>query len=539
MESIVTGRQFYTGDHTGSTSSCSAASRPTRSRPLKSIYLFGPAHPSSAATTMPLEAGTKLGPYELVAPLGAGGMGEVYKAADSRLNRTVAIKVLPPHFSDDPERRHRFEREAQAIAALNHPHICTLHDVGKQGDIDFLVMEYLEGETLAERIRRGALPLDEALKVGIAVADALEKAHGQGVTHRDLKPANIMLTAGGGAKLLDFGLAKLEQQPQASRPPSTPPPTPAAALLNTTTPGMVLGTMQYMSPEQLEGSEADARTDIFAFGAVLYEALTGKKAFEGKSQPHLIAAILSVDPEPVSKSQPAAPPALDYLVKRCLAKDPEQRLQSATDLVWELEWIAGGGSQAGAHVPLATGRRRRAKQAQLALAVVILAAGALAVPALLSSETVPPRDVTRFLIPVSDMPVQEAVSISPDGRTVAYSARETSSTSVFVRPVGTEAAQKLPGTDGAGRVFWSPDSRWIAFFAGGKLKKIEAAGGPPQNICETPDLLGGSWNADGVILFASSKGLQRVLAAGGEPSPVASGNELRREPYFLPHGRHY
>jgi len=466
-------------------------------------------------------------------------MGEVYKAADARLNRTVAIKVLPPHFADDPERRHRFEREAPAIAALNHPHICTLHDVGKQGDIDFLVMEYLEGETLADRIRRGPLPLDEALKVGIAVADALEKAHGQGVTHRDLKPANIMLTASGGAKLLDFGLAKLDQPAQPQRPPSTPPPTPAAALLNTTTPGMVLGTMQYMSPEQLEGSEADARTDIFAFGAVLYEALTGKKAFEGKSQPHVIAAILSVDPEPVSKSQPAAPPALDFLVKRCLAKDPEQRLQSATDLMWELQWIAGGASQAGAHVPFAAGGRRRTKQAQLALAVVILAVGALAAPALLFSDAAPARDVTRFLIPVSDMPVQEAVSISPDGRTIAYSAREMASTSVFVRPIGTEAAQKLAGTEGAGRLFWSPDSRWIAFFAGGKLKKIEAAGGPPQNICETSELAGGTWNADGVILFASSKGLQRVLAAGGEPSPVVSGSESRREPYFLPDGRHY
>jgi len=393
-------------------------------------------------------------------------MGEVYKAADARLNRTVAIKVLPPHFADDPERRHRFEREAQAIAALNHPHICTLHDVGKQGDIDFLVMEYLEGETLADRIRRGPLPLDEALKVGIAVADALEKAHGQGVTHRDLKPANIMLTASGGAKLLDFGLAKLDQPAQPQRPPSTPPPTPAAALLNTTTPGMVLGTMQYMSPEQLEGSEADARTDIFAFGAVLYEALTGKKAFEGKSQPHVIAAILSVDPEPVSKSQPAAPPALDFLVKRCLAKDPEQRLQSATDLMWELQWIAGGASQAGAHVPFAASGRRRTKRAQLALAVVILAVGALAAPALLFSDAAPARDVTRFLIPVSDMPVQEAVSISPDGRTIAYSAREMASTSVFVRPIGTEAAQKLAGTEGAGRLFWSPDSRGIAFFAG-------------------------------------------------------------------------
>src|SRR5262249_18831619 len=251
-----------------------------------------------------------------------GGMGEVYKAADTRLNRTVAIKVLPPHFADDVERRHRFEREAQTIAALNHPNICTLYDVGRQGGTNFLVMEYLEGETLADRIRRGPLPIDEALKIGIAVADALEKAHGQGVTHRDLKPANIMLTTGGAgkagapqAKLLDFGLAKLQQQAEPSRSPSSPQ-SPAAAVLNTTVPGMIIGTMQYMSPEQLEGAEADARTDIFAFGTVLYEMITGRKAFEGKSQPHLIAAILSVDPDPVSKLQPKAPPALDFLMKR-------------------------------------------------------------------------------------------------------------------------------------------------------------------------------------------------------------------------------
>ena len=245
---------------------------------------------------MPLEAGTKLGPYEISGPLGAGGMGEVYKAADTRLNRTVAIKVLPPHLSDDLERRQRFEREAQTIASLNHPNICTLYDVGRQGDVDFLVMEYLQGETLASRLARDAMPLDEALKVAIQIADALEKAHGQGVTHRDLKPGNVMLTEGG-AKLLDFGLAKLSQ----SRHPSTASSVTAPISPSATTPGTILGTMQYMSPEQLEGKEADARTDLFAFGAVLYEMVTGRKAFEGKSQPHLIAAIVSVQPDPIAQ----------------------------------------------------------------------------------------------------------------------------------------------------------------------------------------------------------------------------------------------
>src|SRR5262249_11515910 len=292
---------------------------------------------------MPLQPGTKLGPYRIVAPAGAGGMGEVYKGADTRLNRTVAIKVLPEHFSQDPEMKQRFEREAQTIAAMNHPHICTLYDVGQQDGTEFLVMEYLEGETLDTRISRGPLPLDEALKVAIEIADALDKAHAQGVTHRDLKPGNVMLTTSG-AKLLDFGLAKLKQQ-------TTSPDTPAPAGANTTTPGTIMGTMQYMAPEQLEGKEADARTDIFAFGALLYEMASGKKAFEGKSKAHLIAAIVSVDPEPLSKQQPEIPPALDFLVKRCLEKDPEDRLQTAWDLLSHLNWIMEGGTEAGMSVP--------------------------------------------------------------------------------------------------------------------------------------------------------------------------------------------
>jgi Tol biopolymer transport system component len=461
-------------------------------------------------------------------------MGEVYKATDTRLNRTVAIKVLPPQFMHTPEMKQRFDREAQVIAGLNHPNICTLFDIGREGDTDFLVMEYLEGETLAARIAAGALPVDEALKVAIQIADALDKAHGQGITHRDLKPGNVMLTAKG-AKLLDFGLAKLQAPAQAATAGAM---FPSGASMNTTAPGMIIGTMQYMAPEQLEGKEADARTDIFAFGAMLYEMITGRKAFEGKSQPHLIAAIVSSQPDPASKTQPQTPPALDFLIRRCLAKDPDERLQTATDLVAELQWIAGGG-EGDAPVPLVASRKSSTRAAQLALGIITLVVAALGVLAFTGPKKTGATEETRFLITVPDMSVGEAVSISPDGRQVAYSANDVGSSAVFVRPIDVEVAQKLPGTEGAGRLFWSPDSKWIAFFAGGKLKKVEAAGGPPQNICEAPDMAGGTWNNDGVILFASIKGMQRVLAAGGEPSPIAASGDSQREPYFLPDGRHY
>jgi Tol biopolymer transport system component len=484
---------------------------------------------------MPLQPGTKLGPYEVVSPLGKGGMGEVYKATDIRLNRTVAVKVLPPHFADNQEMKLRFDREAHTVAALNHPHICTLHDVGRQGDIDYLVMEFLEGETLATRIERGPLPLDEALKVAIEIADALEKAHALGVTHRDLKPGNVMLTAGG-AKLLDFGLAKLKQAPQAS-----PSGAPLSGVASATAPGMILGTMQYMAPEQLEGKEADSRTDVFAFGAMLYEMITGRRAFPGKSQAHLIAAIVSGQPDPMSRTQPATPPALDFLVERCLAKDPDERLQTATDLVWKLRWIREGKTDAGL---IASGaRRRRVTPAQSALAIAGVVLVAMLVLAFGLPRRIGAQPTSRFLIDVPDMPVAEAESISPDGRLVAYAANDGGSTGVFLRPINREVGQKLPGTEGAGRLFWSPDSRWIAFFASGRLKKVEAVGGPPQNICDTPDLFGGTWNADDVILFGSSKGLQRVPAAGGQPTSIELSGEVAkqnpREPYFLPDGKHF
>ena len=380
------------------------------------------------------------------------------------------------------------------------------------------------------------MPLEEALKVAIGVADALEKAHGQGVTHRDLKPGNIMLTPGG-AKLLDFGLAKLKQQAKASESGAVI----SAVGVNTTAPGMILGTMQYMSPEQLEGKEADARTDLFAFGAVLYEMVTGRKAFEGKSQPHLIAAIISAQPDPIAKTLPTIPPSLDYLVTRCLdegsgaasADGDGSRLEAPMDC-----------RRVEAEAPRSVYWRRVAdarRLAQLALAGVTLVVVVMAALLVASRRGTAAGTESRFLIDVPDMPIAEAVSISPDGRLVAYSGSDGASTALFVRPLNTEVGQKLGGTEGAGRLFWSPDSKWVAFFAGGRLKKVEAAGGPPQNICETPELLGGSWNQDNVILFASSKGLQRVAAAGGQPTAIAVPADVQRprEPSFLPDGRQY
>src|SRR5215468_66278 len=314
---------------------------------------------------MTLAAGTKLGPYEIQGPLGAGGMGEVYKARDTRLERTVAVKVLPKHLSASPEVRQRFEREAKTVSQLSHPHICALYDVGREGETEYLVMEYLEGETLAERLVKGPLPLEQTLRCGIEITDALDKAHRRGIVHRDLKPGNVMLTRSG-VKILDFGLAKAIQ-PESSAAAVTSLPTDGPAL---TAEGTIVGTLQYMAPEQLEGRESDARTDIFALGAVLYEMATGQKAFSGRSRASLIGAILRDEPPLVSAAQPMTPPALDRVVRTCLAKDPEERWQSAHDIKSELAWIAQAGSQAGMAAPVVASRRNRDRAAWAAIGLL-------------------------------------------------------------------------------------------------------------------------------------------------------------------------
>jgi len=491
---------------------------------------------------MTLAAGTRLGPYEIVSPLGAGGMGEVYKARDTRLDRTVAVKILPTRFSEDAEMKQRFEREAKAISALTHVNICALYDVGTYEGTEYLVMEHLEGQTLAERLADGALPPDLLLKVSIEIAAALGSAHHAGIIHRDLKPGNVMLTKSG-VKLLDFGLAKAALPPvKSSSATSLPTEMPRAI----TQQGTILGTFHYMAPEQLEGKDADARSDIFSFGAVLYEMATGRKAFEGKSQAALISAILKDEPAPVSAVAPMTPPALDRVVKTCLAKDPEDRFQTAHDIGLQLQWIAEGGSQVGLPAPVAKRRKSREKlawglAAAAAVAAVILGIGFVrrtpARPRLIRFEIANPEGITTI----------DAPRISPDGRHLAFNAIDSSGKSrIWVRALNALAAQPLTGTEGTTRPFWSPDSRFIAFFAEGKLKKIEVSGGPAQKICDAPRGSDGSWSSEGVILYDGTAidPIYRVSAAGGAPVVAVKAEASRKEtqvawPEFLPDGRHF
>ena len=489
---------------------------------------------------------TRLGPYEILAPLGAGGMGEVYKARDTRLDRMVAIKVLTEHLSTDPDLRARFEREARAVSSLNHPNICTLFDVGHQEGIDYLVMEYLEGETLAQRLERGPLPVPELLRFAGEIADALDKAHRQGMIHRDLKPGNVMLTKAG-AKLLDFGLARAAAPSQGgsgiagaalSRTPTMSTPLTAA--------GMIVGTFQYMAPEQLEGGEADARSDIWAFGATVYEMATAKKAFEGPSQASLIASVLKEEPRPLSDLQPLAPPGLDRLVSRCLAKDPDNRWQSARDLAHELRWIAEAGSKAGVPAPVAARRRSRERMMMIAAGASTLGMIAFAIGFVMRAPKKP--ETVRFeILPPTTVQFQDAPRVSPDGRNLAYSASDSTGTlRLWVRPLAAASANPLPGTDGiTQRPFWSPDSRYIGFFAGGKLKKVQVGGGPAAAICDAPNGSDGSWGRGGVILYdgGTNDPIRRVAASGGIPTAEVVGDSAHNEqvgwPFFLPDGKRF
>jgi Tol biopolymer transport system component/predicted Ser/Thr protein kinase len=499
---------------------------------------------------MTLAAGTKLGPYEITGAIGAGGMGEVYRAKDTRLDRIIAIKVLPSHLADRAELRERFDREARTIASLNHPHICTLYDVGHQDGTDYLVMEYLEGETLAERLKKGPLQIEQVLKYAIEISDALDKAHRKGITHRDLKPGNILLTKQG-AKLLDFGLAKLKQEAAPAASLSQRP----TAESGMTAEGTILGTLQYMAPEQVEGktNELDARTDIFAFGVVIYEMATGKKAFEGKTSASVMAKILEVDPPPISSLQPMTPPAVDRVVKRCLAKEPDDRWQTARDLEMELKWIVEGGPQSGVNVAAVAQQNLKTRIVWITAAVATLVAALITAVIYFRQSPVEARAV-RFTVAApekQDFPViansPSFLSVSPDGTKLAFVAADSSGhRMLWVRDLDLQAAQPLSGTDDALAPFWSPDSRFIAFTAGNALKKVAVTGGLAQTITALPANGGGTWNSDGIILFVpnASSPILSVPSTGGSATPVTSLDSSRQQlgdgwPYFLPDGRHF
>lgn len=489
---------------------------------------------------MTLEKGQRLGPYKIEKPLGAGGMGEVYRAKDTRLDRTVAIKVLPERTAMNADLRARFEREAKAISSLNHPNICTLHDVGHHEGIDFLVMEYLEGEVLSERLKRSAMDVEEGLDIAIQIADALATAHCQGLIHRDLKPDNIFLTKDG-AKLLDFGLAKIQISEGVIE---------GYTGVTQTSPltgkGTIIGTLYYMSPEQLEGQEADARSDIFAFGATLFEMITGQRAFEGQSQASLIAAVIERTPPPISEVKPMAPPGLVRLVKKSLEKDPDLRWQSARDLADELRWIAQSGSQAGVPAPVSSRRKLRFRLAWTVAAIALVSTIVFA--SLYLTVEQPARNSARFsIMPEEHLTRIEWPRISPDGQLLAFLGTDSLNTSsIWIRPLNSLEAYRLAGTEDAGRPFWSPDSRYLAYFAERKyLKKIPVAGGPAQLICEYTGA-DGSWGSEETILFdfMLNDPIMRVPAAGGSPTSGTildedGGEKWHAWPWWLPDGKHF
>lgn len=513
---------------------------------------------------MPITPGTRIGPYEVLDAIGAGGMGEVYRARDTRLDRTVAIKVMRALLAGTSESRERFEREARAISQLNHPNICTLHDVGHQDGVSYLVLEYLEGETLAARIARGPMPAADALPIAMAICEALDKAHRQGIVHRDLKPGNVMLLKSGPAKssaqpprgaghvkLLDFGLAKVAGAGAAPAGPGASPADTALGLsmpVTQTTPltlqGTILGTFQYMSPEMLEGAEADARADIWAFGCVLYEMLSGKKAFDGRTQASLISAIIATEPAPLAVMQPLTPPALDHVVQTCLAKDPDERYQSAHDLLLQLRWIAAAGSQAGVAAPVAA-RRRVRWQARVAAAVaataILTAAGVwnFAAP---SRVTPPVLRATIALPPGMEFNIYNSgnLAVSPDGARFVFGGFQTTPV-LMLRNAGSDVSTSIAGVDGGVMPFFSPDGAWLGFFSRGRLRKVPIAGGAPVELAQMATPHGAAWLPDDTIVFAAeiAGGLSRVSADGGEATPFTTlepGETTHRWPSALPDG---
>ncbi|HUP46313.1 MAG TPA: protein kinase [Thermoanaerobaculia bacterium] len=485
---------------------------------------------------MQLDSGTRLGPYEILAPAGAGGMGQVYRARDTRLGRDVAIKVLSSHLSGDPHLRDRFDREARAISKLTHAHICTLYDVGHQDGSDYLVMEFLEGETLADRLTRGPLPLKDVIRYGAEIAEALDKAHKNGIIHRDLKPGNVMITKSG-AKVLDFGLAKYAT-PDAGRGTldATALPTEHRPI---TEEGTILGTIQYMAPEQLEGEEADPRTDIFALGVLLYEMATGKRAFEGKSRASLIASIMSAEPQPMSVTVPMTPPALDRVVRACLEKDADERWQSAHDVARELRWLSSEERAA------TTARAPRRAFAPLLLALIGVLAAVLGFAAARATAPKPKPDVIRFAIQPPEGHGIRSTVLSPDGRAIAYMLvqLDTRRSSLWVRSFSEQEPRRLMDVDRLSTLFWSPDSRRVAFFTLGKLQAVHVGTGAVQTISDVvvtgTQAPHGRWGSKGTILFESGGSIFRVSARGGQPVLAAKpgpGETEYRFPTFLPDG---
>jgi len=493
---------------------------------------------------MPLSPGVRLGPYEILDAIGAGGMGEVYRARDTRLERTVAIKILPAHLSSDPVRKQRFEREAKTISSLNHPHICVLYDIGSQDGVDYLVMECAEGETLAKRLEKGPLPLEQVLKYGAQISDGLDKAHRSGVVHRDLKPANIILTPTG-AKLLDFGLAK-PTAPLANLATLTAAAAPSSPVSEQ---GTIVGTFPYMSPEQVEGKELDGRSDIFSLGAVLYEMLTGQRAFEGKSQLSVASAILEQEPAPISGVKPLTPRALDHAVNNCLSKLSDERWQSASDLASELKWIAESGSQVTSPPTApAKGIGARWRGALLSGVVSLLLATLTGFAIWNLKPSPPPPPVGRFTVTLS--PGQQlaglengpAVALSSDGIHLAYVARQGVAQQLYLRAMDSLEAKPIPGTEGATEPFFSPDGQWLGFFANGKLKKVLVSGGAALTLGDVSQPRGASLSSQGTIAYSPSLAstLQQLPDAGGTPQAlthVAKGENSHRWPEFLPGGK--